>query len=306
MIRIWLILLLLSVVWRGAVYAQEDPDTVTIEVEETVVDTLQVLDTVYSFDTVYVDHTGPYRSVAFLAGYDFPWVRFPDNMDETVRKQNVEALSGYAGFSAGGNIRFDWNAWSAETGLHYAYVKQDFIFSKPYFAMDTGYQYFYDSTLMYEVDTIDEYYQMVEGDTITVYVMDSSSYWNVDTTENISIDSIPEDSVYACKNYSRRLDIPLIFSVPVWINSNHCLSVQAGMVGSLVFSQEMMYVTEKRIVTKEKQMAFIPSVFLGLSYEQYIGENLGLEVSGNYRRTVFSKLPAFDRIGFHVKLRYYF
>ncbi|MEA3448758.1 MAG: hypothetical protein U9Q98_10000 [Bacteroidota bacterium] len=306
MIRIWVILVVLLVVWGGTVDAQENPDTVTIEVEQTVVDTVQVLDTVYAFDTVYVEHTGPFRSVAFLAGYDFPSVRFPDNMEETVRQQNVEALSGYAGLTAGGNIRFDWDAWSVETGLQYTYLKQDFIFPKPYHAIDTGYQYFYDSTLMYEVDTIDEYYQMVEGDTLTVYVMDSSSYWNVDTTENISIDSIPKDSVYACKNFCRSLDIPLIFSVPVWINSNHCLSVQAGMVGSLVFSQKIMYITENRIVTKETQMAFIPSVFLGLSYEWYVGENLGLEVSGNYRRTVFSKLPAFDRIGFHVKLRYYF
>jgi hypothetical protein len=288
-------------------HAQESPDTVKIEIEKTVYDTLQVVDTTIIYDTVFVEQTGPYKSIGICGGVNYPVLRFPSEMDADILDKNKTFLTHKPGYSVGADLRFDWQKWSAETGLFYSRLKSDFVQTEQFWVQDTNYHYMADSTQVWNVDTVDVYYQESGGDTITIYVTDSSQQWESDSTMITDIDSVQTDSLYLYSNQYHCLDLPVIITWPFLIRDDHFFSIKAGFIGSLILKQDAIYITETGRTLFRSDMRFTGSAVLGLSWEHYVGEYLGVELSASYRYHLlneFSRLP--DGLRFRAGLRYYF
>jgi len=288
-------------------HAQETPDTIRIEVEKTVYDTLQVVDTSIIYDTVFVEQSGPYKSIGLGGGVNYPVLRFPSEMDVYFVDKNKSSIAHKPGYSVGVDLRLDWQQWSAETGLFDSRLKSDFVQTEQFWVQDTNYHYMADSTQVWNADTVDVYYQESGGDTIAIYVTDSSQYWESDSTLITDIDSTQTDSLYLHSNQYQSLDLPLILSWPFLIRDNHFFSIKAGFIGSLILKQDAIYITETGRTLFQSDMRFTGSAVLGLSWEHYVGEYFGVELSATYRYHLlneFSRLP--DGLRLRAGLRYYF
>lgn len=297
--------LFLFIGWNFISLAQVSPDTIKIERETQVFDTVFIQDTIRITDTIFEEQF-IYKSIGISTGTGIPILQYP-NMGKEEINANRSLLSNHLSFQSGIDLKLDFEKLSMSIGAQYAFTSSEFNNKSTFWNIDSTSFFVTDSTLRWEVDTIDFYLQEVEGDTITVYVTDSSQNWDVDSSLNYTTDSTQSDSIYKFNNLVRQINIPIILHKPLWITENHVLYGSAGLVGSFILKENIAYLSDNEIQKIHSQsLQFRTLLLVGISWEQYIGDYFSLEVHSNY---LFNPLPSqiqYSSFQFNVLLRYYF
>jgi hypothetical protein len=294
--------------------AQENPDTILIVKENIVFDTIMVNDTILLIDTISIESSGPYKSIAIYGGLNRQINRYSKFVTDEIKQINNSSFTNKSSYSTGIDFRLDWKKWSVSTGVSYSDFSSDFKYSYSTEMLDSTYFEDYDTTEYWIVDTVDIYYQLVEQDTITFYVTDSSKYLQIDSISGYNTETINVDTNYKSVEHIRMIEFPLIVSRPVISSEKYFVSLQLGVIAGFMIKQETYFIPKTGVVVDVNQtVKFIPSVWIGLNYEYYIGETLSLEAELYYKPSLLPSLTynskAFlftDTFGGRVKLRWYF
>lgn len=286
-------------------FSQTNPDTLKIKQETQIYDTVYVQDTIHIVDTIF-EESFIYKSFGISVGYAVPIMQYP-NIEKSVVVENRALLSKRIGINAGIDFKLDFKNTSMSFGAQYQALSSDFYFKKNSLSIDTTTFYIKDSTMLWDVDTIDFYYQEIEDDTLTVYVTDSSQYWKTDSTINYIIDSLVTDSTISTNNRLRQINFPIIFHKPLWIANQHVLYGSAGIIGAFIINENITYLKDNTLINRHNQtIQFRPYLLFGLIWEQYIGDYFSLESHINYLFNPFPQHPQFSNLNIKLLLRYYF
>jgi hypothetical protein len=300
-----LILLFLLVNFLQFAYSQTKPDTIIVKQETQIYDTVYVQDTIHITDTIF-EESHIYKSVGISIGYAVPIMQYP-NIEKSVAIENRALISQHFGINAGIDFKLDFKNTSMSFGAQYQALSNNFYFEKNSLSIDTTTFYIKDSTLHWDVDTIDFYYQEIEDDTLTVYVTDSSQYWKTDSTINYIIDSLATDSTISTKNRLRQINVPIIFHKPLWIANQHVLYGSAGIIGAFIINENITYLQDNILINRHNQtIQFRPYLLFGLIWEQYIGDYFSLESHINYLFNPIPQDPQYSNLNIKLLLRYYF
>lgn len=267
-------------------------DTLTEEKVESLAE-LQS-DTIYEYDTVYVvgdtirqtdtliiiipDTTKTNWSCELYFSTFYPQSIISANDVEFQEYSELlsEAHNSLISYTLGGNVNLIRKSWTLQTGISYTQFREKFTHQT--------FDYFYDTNIYIQIDTIESYYRVNGIDTTWIYVTEHNKKETIDSTKNYSN--------YNNTNKFSYFELPVILGYQFRKNKI-TYSIRAGAIIGLLIKNEGMTLSayDNNEVMDINNSDLVKTNFafvFGLGINYHIADWLGIFVEPFYRHNLGS------------------